>query len=194
MAVQDRDLRERTMHMATMVDGWCWPPRPPAAPRRAARAAGRRLPLHRLRRRLFRRQRPAMRSARKSRAARRVEAWTRMVTTQRFAGLAARRDDPGAICPECRSPRCPGACPGADRYRRSHSLTVSGRTGRCAFRSIARAVPAGGPRPSSCCAIAGRERHACQAGRPGAAHDCGDRPGSQFLATVLCGRSRTAYR
>ena len=113
-----------------------------------------------------------------------VEAWTRMVTTQRFTGLAA-RTTPVAYAQTVIAP-LPRACPGAT-VSPVTSLTISGRP---AVRFQVDCPHSAGGRPESfiLLAIAGRsDMHVKQAAWRGGTTAAVLAWGRQFIdATVLC--------
>ena len=113
-----------------------------------------------------------------------VEAWTRMVTTQRFTGLA-QRTSPAAYAQSVLAP-LPRACPGAAISPVSN-LTVAGRP---AVRFQVDCPPSAGGRPESfiLLAIAGRsDMHVKQAAWRGGTTPATLSWGRQFIAgTVLC--------
>jgi len=113
-----------------------------------------------------------------------VEAWTRMVTTQRFMGLA-QRTSPAAYAQSVLAP-LPRACPGA-AISPVANLTVSGRP---AVRFQVDCPHSAGGRPESfiLLAIAGRsDMHVKQAAWRGGTTPATQSWGRQFIAgTVLC--------
>ena len=113
-----------------------------------------------------------------------VEAWSRMVTTQRFTGLA-QRTSPAAYAQSVLAP-LPRACPGA-AISPIANLTVSGRP---AVRFQVDCPHSAGGRPESfiLLAIAGRsDMHVKQAAWRGGTTPAALSWGRQFIdGTVLC--------
>lgn len=113
-----------------------------------------------------------------------VEAWTRMVTTQRFTGLA-QRTTPAAYAQTVLAP-LPRACPGA-AISPVANLTISGRP---AVRFQVDCPRSAGGRPESfiLLAVAGRsDMHVKQAAWRGGTTPAMLNWGRQFIAgTVLC--------